>query len=68
MKFLEYKLPEPLDSQVEAALEGGLSGGTIDDLTDSIGGMLGKKQKSKELDHVHLPISISDRERQHCLE
>ena len=43
MDFLDDKLPEPLDSQVKKALEGGQAADVVDDVTKGLGGMLGKK-------------------------
>jgi hypothetical protein len=43
MDFLDDKLPEPLDSQVKQALEGGQVADIVDDVTKGLGGMLGKK-------------------------
>jgi hypothetical protein len=43
MDFLNDKLPEPLDSQVKQAMEGGQVAGVVDDVTIGLGGMLGKK-------------------------
>jgi uncharacterized protein (DUF2267 family) len=41
LAFLKDKLPEPIAGQVEAALEGDLSG--LDDLVGGLGGLFGKK-------------------------
>ena len=41
LAFLKEKLPEPIAGQVEAALEGDLSG--LDDLVGGLGGLFGKK-------------------------
>ena len=38
--FLKDKLPEPIAGQVDAALEGDLSG--LDDLIGGVGGLFGK--------------------------
>ena len=43
MDFLDDKLPEPLDSQVKQAMEGGQVTDVFDDVTKGLGGMLGKK-------------------------
>jgi hypothetical protein len=43
MDFLDDKLPEPLDSQVKQALDGGQVTDVVDDVTKGLGGMLGKK-------------------------
>ncbi len=41
LSFLKDKLPEPIAGQVEAALEGDVSG--LGDLAGSLGGLFGKK-------------------------
>jgi uncharacterized protein (DUF2267 family) len=41
LAFLKDKLPEPIAGQVEAALEGDLSG--LEDLVGGLGGLFGKK-------------------------
>jgi uncharacterized protein (DUF2267 family) len=41
LSFLKDKLPEPIAGQIEAALEGDLSG--LDDLIGGLGGLFGNK-------------------------
>ena len=41
LSFLKDKLPEPIAGQIEAAVEGDLSG--LDDLIGGLGGLFGNK-------------------------
>ncbi len=41
--YLKDKLPPPLDDQVENVLEGKDVSGSLGDLTEGLGGLLGKK-------------------------
>jgi uncharacterized protein (DUF2267 family) len=44
LSFLKDRLPEPMAGQVDAVLEGDLSGlGNLADLAGGLGGMFGKK-------------------------